>query len=91
MPVKQRGDSWQVDFRHAERRIRKSFASEPQALQWEAWAKGRIARGEPLEEVTGGEVQTLDTLLQACIARYWRGTPNETNAVRNAEERVTGR
>jgi hypothetical protein len=88
VPVKQRGDSWQVDFRHSGERIRKSFDSEVKALQWEAWAKMRLSKGEPLKEVAGGEVQTMRSLCQACCARYWRGTPNESNAIRNAEEMV---
>jgi integrase len=91
MSVKKRADSgsWQVSFTHQSLRIRKSFDTEADALQWEANAKAAIAAGKPLNtDEPAVVVLTLSALAKACEMRYWRGTKNEDNALRHAEEMV---
>lgn len=86
---KQRGESYQVDFRWGGQRIRRQFVTEEQALQWEAWAKARLKQGLPLDEVaTPGKSDrwTLKKLYDAVVARHWKGSANELDACRNAEQ-----
>jgi integrase len=89
--VKQRGEAWQVDFRWKSQRIRRSFDTEVQAKLWEAQAQERLEKGLPLEEVNvaAADGWTMDTLADAVEARYWKGTANEVNAARNADEVIT--
>jgi integrase len=101
MPVRQRTDrdGWLVDFRWQGRRVRATLPSEVEALTWESGAKAALLRGTPLEEVISGHSTkptptgavagwTLDKLKDATILRYWRGTANEVDATRNAEQVV---
>lgn len=88
--VKRRGDSFQVDFRFQSQRIRRSFDNEVAAKTWEAVAHARLKAGLPLEEVKEETEAgwTLSKLSDACAARFWHGTSNEDDAVRNAGEVV---
>lgn len=88
MPVKRRGDSFQVDVGHKGARVRKSFTNEADALAWESEAVRRIAAGLSLEDIPTRGKDTLETLMAECQSRYWKGTRNEDNAVRNSDEVV---
>lgn len=84
-----RGSSWQVDLRHEGQRIRRSFPDAAAAQAWEEAALRRLAAGQPLAEVladTRTSRNTLQSLYNAVEARFWRGSKNEINATRNAEE-----
>jgi integrase len=86
--VRPRGNKFQVDFRHGNERIRRSFDTEVEALKWEAWAKERLAKGLSLEEAVVKDGLTMASLAEMVRAKYWAGRPNEVNAVRNADEMV---
>jgi integrase len=92
MSVKPRGSAFQVDFRWKGERVRRSFADRGKALAWEAQALDRLEKGLPVAELiaeaeaTAGDGWTMESLKDAVAARFWHGTPNEVNSVRNAEE-----
>lgn len=77
--------AFQVDFRWKGERIRRSFDDENSAVAWEADARSKLARGLPIEEIAGVDGSTLSSLLDAVVARFWKGTPNEDASTRNAE------
>lgn len=91
MPVTSRKNSFQVDFRHQGKRVRRSFNTHLEATQWEAQAVFRLSRGLPLDDVveTASGAWTLAILQEHVEARFWNGTPNERNATRNADEVTT--
>ena len=93
--IKRFKGAWRVDLSFMQGnqrvRVRKNVATQLEAAKWEEWALGRIAKGLPLEEAAAPKESsgwTLSTLLDAVHSRYWKGTSNEENALRNAEECV---
>lgn len=93
--VNKHKDGWRVDFsihRNGKReRVRRQFETQLKAATWEEWATERIKQGLPLEEVVAtrdGTGWTMESLCTAVHARYWKGSANEENALRNAEECV---
>jgi len=87
--VKRRDGAWQVDFCHQGKRVRKGFTTEPEALAWEADTKARLEKGISLQAILEGSTSasgvTLRSVFDSVKAKYWAGSKNETNAVRNAE------
>jgi integrase len=91
MAVIPRGGSFQVYFYWEGKRVRRSFTNKPEALAWEAEAKAKLATGKPLEEAApapASDNRTLEWLKEETLTRYWKGTANETEALRCAEEVV---
>jgi integrase len=86
--IRKRGESWVVDFRHGGDRVRRGgFGTEHEALAWEASAKLRLSRGEPLEDAVApvADSWTLGKLIDAVDARYWTGRANGGEARRLAD------
>src|SRR5690606_39047618 len=88
-----KGRSFHVDFRWKGHRIRKGgFSTREEAQTWEARTLDRLSRGLPVEEVVAGSASgnewTLASLRDAVEAKYWRGSKNEANAIRIADEAV---
>lgn len=85
--ARQRGNSWQADLLLPNgKRHRRQFPTEHQALAWESRAKERLSKGLSLEDaVVPLESWTLRRVADAVELRFWKGTPNERNAIRNAD------
>jgi integrase len=86
--IRQRGDTWQVDFRSGGDRIRRGgFEHKHEALAWEAEARRRLSLGIPLDTREAPEsTNTIRSLVDLVSARCWHGTANEVEAVRLANE-----
>jgi hypothetical protein len=67
MPVKKRNGRFQADITWKNKRYRKSFDTEPQALRWEADARARLLEGKPLDDLVSAPADghTLQSLLEA--------------------------
>ena len=91
MGIRNRHSGYQVDFRWETRRIRRSgFKTEAEALRWEADAKEKLGKGQPIDDVVSvtSSVWTMDTLLDSVYARHWKGTKNGEEAYRLAGHAV---
>lgn len=83
MAIKQRGNSWQVDFMLAGERYRRNFSTAEDASAWEALARQAIKHGKPVPEVQGSST-TVTTLREAadnCYAMFWRGSKSDEKQV----------
>lgn len=88
MGVRQRGDSWQADFRHDGKRYRRDFDTKQQAEIWESETKARLLRGEPAEPPTQHDFAcpTLESVFKSTRTAYWTGIRSEQSAVKNADD-----
>lgn len=74
MPVRQRGNSWQVDVRKKGRKFRHSYATEDQANVMLAKVEEAISLGKALpdpEDCNDGKAMTIATLLRKASDKYW--------------------
>ena len=74
MPVKQRGNSWQVDVRRKGISFRHSYKTEDQAKVMFAKVQEAISLGKALpdpEDCNGGNAMTIDALLRKAAEKYW--------------------
>lgn len=87
MGVRQRGESWQVDFSWKGKRYRKDLPTKDAAEAWEIDGKARLLKGLSVEETVEPQQATnLEQLLTSTRRRYWAGTKGERTAVKNAED-----
>lgn len=61
MPIKQRGNSYQVAIT-LDKRYRKSFKTRVEAERWELEAKLRHAKGEPVDDRKRGKAKEADSI-----------------------------
>jgi len=87
MPITLRGMTWQVSLSKNGKRIRRGgFTSQADAMRWEASVLEGIEDGTVrIHEPASTEQWTMARLLDTVALKYWAGTANEDNAVRNAE------
>tara|TARA_A200000113_G_scaffold143132_1_gene128641 strand:+ start:105 stop:1133 length:1029 start_codon:yes stop_codon:yes gene_type:complete len=74
MPVRQRGNSWQVDVRKKGIRFRHSYQTEDQANVMLAKVEEAISLGKALpdpEDCNDGKAMTIAALLRKAHERYW--------------------
>lgn len=74
MPVRQRGNSWQVDVRKKGIRFRHTYKTEDQANVMLAKVEEAISLGKALpdpEDCNDGKAMTIATLLRKAHERYW--------------------
>lgn len=87
MTVRARGGGYQADFTFKGARYRAQFASQQEALSWEADTMAALIAGRPLPKApTGanaGATMTVGELAKKTIGKYWTGTKNEVGATRN--------
>lgn len=91
MPVRLRGEGYQADFTHKGERYRAQFPSEQAALSWEADTRAALIAGRPLPQAPTGASSgpmTLGELHKRTVAKFWKGSKNETGATRNAQYAV---
>ncbi len=90
--ARQRGDSWQgdVSVKGHPRKRQDGFATEDEALIWEAQTRGALKHGKALPSAAPAALgrtskTTLkDAVLKTC-ARFWAGKAAEAHAMRNAQ------
>lgn len=74
MPVRQRGNSWQVDVRKKGIRFRHSYQTEDQANVMLAKVEEAISLGKALpdpEDCNDGKAMTIAALLRKAADKYW--------------------
>ena len=74
MPVRQRGNSWQVDVRKRGMRFRHTYQTEEQANQMLAKVETAISQGTALPDPNDcfdGKAMTIATLLRKAGNHYW--------------------
>ena len=83
MPVKKRGESYQVDFMVSGERFRRNFSTQEDATAWEVLAKQAIKHGKPVPILEGSSNnhQTFGEALDACYNMYWRGGKSEEKMI----------
>jgi len=77
MPVRQRGNSWQVDVRKRGIRFRHTYKTEDQANVMLAKVEDAISLGKALpnpEDCNDGKSMTIATLLRKAGEKYWSDT-----------------
>lgn len=90
MAVRERGDSWQADFSFAGKRYRETFNTKGEAEQWVVDSTSKLRKGESLAPRVDGStgIDTMQQLMDATEARFWRGSKGEQTAVKNAQDCV---
>lgn len=87
MTVRARGGGYQADFTRAGARYRAQFATQQEALAWEADTMAALVSGRPLPQAptgaSAGGALTLGDLAKRTVLKYWAGTKNELGATRN--------
>lgn len=95
MAVYPRGATFQANFMVKGQRVRKDgFDSAEAAEKWEAAARKSVLLGKSVDELLGKPspatgVTSLRQLLDATAQRWWYGTRNEQNSLKNAEDCLT--
>ena len=88
MPVKQRGNSWQVDVRRKGISFRHSYKTEDQAKVMFAKVQEAISLGKALpdpEDCNDGKAMTIAALLRKAADKYWSNSKHgaENTSVSN--------
>lgn len=83
MAIKQRGNSWQVDFMLAGERYRRNFSTAEDASAWEVLARQAIKHGKPVPQVEGSSTQvtTFREACDNCYAMFWQGSKSDDKQV----------
>lgn len=93
MPVRQRGDTFQVDVTFNNQRLRQGgFPTRVKAEQWEAQTLDRLRRGVALNPKTAarmGDVTTMQELLDRTYNQFWKGSKAEDTTLANAKQVLT--
>jgi integrase len=90
MPVRPRAGGYQADLTHKGVRYREQFASEQEALQWEADTRAALIAGRPLPKATSttAATTTLGQLRDMTAKQFWKGRRSEEDATRAADQAV---
>jgi integrase len=90
MTVRARSGGWQADLQYKGARHRAQFASQQEALQWEADTRAALVAGRPLPVATGAAstAVTLGELRDITVRQVWRGLRSEEDATRAADQAV---
>ena len=77
MPIRQRGNSWQVDVRKKGRMFRHNYQTQDQANIMLVKVEDAISQGRALpdpEDCNDGKAMTIDTLFRKTSDKYWSDT-----------------
>ena len=91
MPVRQRGNSWQVDVRKKGIRFRHTYKTEDQAKVMLAKVEEAISLGKALpdpEDCNDGKAMTIAALLRKAADKYWSDTSHGAKNTSVIEEIV---
>jgi len=91
MPVRQRGNSWQVDVRKKGIRFRHSYQTEDQANVMLAKVEEAISLGKALpdpEDCNDGKAMTIAALLRKAGEKYWSDSKHGTLTLRSIDAMV---
>ena len=90
MSIRIRGSKFLADFMVAGKRYRRSFNTAPEASEWEATLRKRLALGQPVGDVLADCVKSsemsLSELLNACYMTHWSNTKNERHQLVNMRQ-----
>ena len=85
MPIRQRGNGWQVDVKHKGKRIRETvYGSRELAEAREAELRAILLGGRAVQADVPAKMNTLESCLDKTRPR-WRGTKGESTALSNAD------
>ena len=91
MPVRQRGNSWQVDVRKRGIRFRHSYQTEDQANVMLGKVEEAISLGKALpdpEDCNDGKAMTIAALLRKAGEKYWSDTQHGHLTLRGIEKMI---
>ncbi len=89
MPIRRRGNKFQIDVAVAGVRWRGAAETEREALIVEAQVRADLLAGKPVAQVTRGVVvNSLGQLQRRVVAQVWKGTKAEVSATLNAQAAV---